>query len=182
LSGYISCNGGSSGFYYGSGGACRIIAERVEGTGLARALGAQGPHGRVRIETTYLDPQIRTAPETSLALPTPVVLWPETNSPTARVVSVSGLSAPLDPRAGMFQTFIPDVSLSYGSRTNLVLVETTFLPTNAVVITRVVPRHGTPFTLTNELDSVVSPNVLRWRSVAVIAPGYYALQVRATAP
>jgi hypothetical protein len=123
-------------------------------------------------------------PHTSRVVPlVPAQLWPETNAPTARIVSVNVLNAPADPRANMSVGTVADLRLSAGSRTNLVTIETANLPTNAIVTLRIVSTPTGGDVRTNAaLTQVVSTNVLRWQQIVVIEPGYHALQVVARAP
>ena len=78
---------------------------------------------------------------------------------------------------------VTDLRLTPGNRTNLVTIETTYLPTNAVVTLRIISTpSGGDVRLNAALAQVISPDVLRWRQTVVIEPGHHALQVVGRAP
>jgi len=189
FNGQISADGGGDNASGGSGGAVRIVAETTSGTGLVTAVNRTSlnpkSEGRTRIECnnpvgfSFQPAAFPVAPRV------PVQLWPEPAAPTARIVSVNGLSAPADPRASLDSLAPADLRLAAGSRTNLVTVETVNLPTNAVVTLRVVSTpSGDDERLTAEYLSTDpgNPNRHLWRRQVVIQPGYHALQVVARAP
>ncbi len=195
-SGKITANGGPGSFGHGSGGAIRIVCDSATGDGLLQALGGyanslsgrefqySSGEGRIRLETRNYAALFAAQPPLFPEQPsTPVQLWPETNAPTARIVAVNSLSAPSDPRAGLSAGVSADLRLPAGSRTNIVTIETSYLPTNAVVTLRIVSTPTGGDIRTNATFSqVISNSVLRWQQTVVIDPGYHSLQVVARAP
>jgi hypothetical protein len=71
-----------------------------------------------------------------------------------------------------------DLNLPAGSRTNIVTIETSNLPTNATVSLRINARYGGPGVSPAKFVSATSdPNVLIWHATTVLSPGYFTLQV-----
>ncbi len=77
----------------GSGGAIRLVAETISGTGQLRALGnTYGGDGRIRLEPdTTAAPSLSIEPSPSAGRPAaPVLLWPPEEASSVRIVSVGG--------------------------------------------------------------------------------------------
>jgi plastocyanin len=171
---------------HGSGGAVRLACERAKGSGLVTVNGGYA-WGRIRLEcATYEASYVFQPPIFPTAPTSPIQLWPAPDAPTARIVSVSGVSAPADPRSSMDLSRPADLRLPAGSRTNSVLIETTGLPTNAMVILHVVSIpgqvvdrfSGVPYVSTDAADA----GRHFWRQEVVIPPGHHSLQVLARTP
>lgn len=190
LEGILRARGGtaSSGAWIGSpsgsGGALRIAGQSVLGAGAldVRSKGSGGA-GRILIESPDFQGTLQAFPSATFSAGTEIAVWPAASVATARVVSVSEVLAPTDPRAFMGPLGTADVMLPPGRRTNVVLIETRNLPPTASVSLRLTPRHGTATLHTAGYVAPGSdPGVELWTNRLVILPGYYALQVHATAP
>lgn len=180
ISGYITANGGDGpNAYGGSGGAIRLVADQLLGNGYVRALSGQGDQpGRIRIEANTFSQNLSMNPLAQPVSPTPVVIWPATNAPTVRVVSVSGIQSPNDPRT-VLENNPADLSIS-STNAVTILVETQNFPTNGTVRVFVKPRHG--------LDSIYQAsfvsstnNAATWQVQQSLPLGYCILQARAVA-
>lgn len=190
LEGTLRARGGtaSSGAWIGSpsgsGGALRIAGQSVLGAGTVdvRSKGSGGA-GRILIESPDFQGTLQAFPSATFSAGTEISVWPAASAATARVVSVSEISAPTDPRAFMGPLGTADVMLPPGRRTNVVLIETRNLPPTASVSLRLTPRHGIATLHTAQYVAPgADPGAELWTNTVVILPGYYALQVHATAP
>jgi hypothetical protein len=114
VAGTVSANGGQGNYFYGegfgSGGGIRLLADRILGSGLLRALGNNAVgSGRIRLEANEIpDTTLRTSPQSSNSLdPSPVVLWPEDlealgeKQPHVQIQDVAGVAVPTDPQANL---------------------------------------------------------------------------------
>ncbi|MBX7132019.1 MAG: hypothetical protein K1X67_04995 [Fimbriimonadaceae bacterium] len=188
-SGRITVNGvirgvGSqhAGLAGGSGGAIRLVANEVVGTG---QLNASGPTttagmGRIRVErlstaTSFTGTALPAASSTVLGGPEPTI-WPTTTHPTVNVFSVAGVAVPADP-ASSFGT--PDVTVGPAA-TYVVRVEAANVPTDGswVVQVRVVPRSGQD-TFANA--TLISGNQVAsvWEATVTLPQGGSAVIARA---
>ena len=130
----------------GSGGAIRLIANTVTGTGQilvnggsASALNGGGGQGRIRLEASTLTfTGTFTTPPTN-ALPASV--FPPAGQPTLMITSVGGIAAPANPQ-GSFLT-APDITLP-SSQTNPVTVNlvASNIPVGTTVQVKVNPQGG----------------------------------------
>lgn len=187
VNGSIQARGGR-GSIDGSGGAIRLVARAVGGTGRLTAEGGTGNAGagRIRIEAdAYQGRFTAMVPITQAVRPeSPVVIWPPAEAPTARVISVAGVAAPNDPRSslGPPSNLPADVTLENGPGSGEILIETDNLPRTASVMLRLSPRYGEAQEVRAEfLEDTAVPNRFRWRVQKPLNLGYVALQVRATA-
>jgi hypothetical protein len=147
------CNSISSGA--GSGGAIRLVAPQILGTGLLRAIGGApcaggtpGGDGRIRLEASTMAFTGSSIPVPSTSLvPGPVspVGSPTlVNVPTLAIASIGGAALPPVPAASYF---VPDITLPL-TTTNPVPVAVTATntpvgsPTEITV--RLIPQSGTP--------------------------------------
>ena len=168
---------GSGGF--GSGGAVRIVAPGVGGTGQIQCANDASNPGRIRIETNSLAASVITTPETAAVQPSnPPVLWPAANAPTARVVSVDAVNAPLDPRAPLVAA--ADVAIQNSGQVNI-LIETKNFPIEGVVQLFIIPKFAgrsilTATRLSGDITSAI------WRVQTTLPQGFVTLQARATQP
>lgn len=141
VDGTISANGGSGSAGNGSGGAIRLVANNVTGTGTLRAEGGQnvqtGGSGRIRIEAA------QTIDFPDLGIPfwtssTPGPIFPPPGSPTLRAASVDTTPVPADPEAGISTT---DVDLATDQPVTI-NIEATNIPVGTTVQVLFVPEHG----------------------------------------
>jgi hypothetical protein len=201
LAGTISANGGdgdgeNDGFgpkaASGSGGGIRIITDVFSGSGLAEATGGSGSYpapsgnGRIRLERVTNSNTISVVPAPSvvdLAAGTTALIWPPAGAPEVKIVSLGGVNAPADPRAG-FGTIGADVSLPTAATTAAV-IETTNVESASQVKVRITPRDTYNYT---EVDATLastvstSPLVLRWNATLPTKLGYSAVQVKVIRP
>lgn len=186
VNGTIDARGGEGifGGTTGSGGAIRLIGNSVTGAGALRAItdsgtGFSGNAGRIRVETFSLSPSLQTFPETIGVPPAnPPVIWPAANAPTAKVISVDAVNAPLDPRAPLVAG--ADVAIQNSNQVNI-LIETTNFPIEGVVQLFVSRKFGnrTTHTATRLSGDITSAT---WRVQTTLPQGFVTLQARATQP
>lgn len=186
LNGLISCRSADNtqlSAQTGSGGAAKIIADSIVGSGqvdVRAGTGGGGSSGRIRLEATNYTASILYQPSSIVVTPdSPVQLWPSGSSPTCRVVSVNGLETPEEPLA-MLSAPSADVIFTAGGSVPVV-VETTNLPTTSVVSVRVVPTRGNSITVSATLTSGDQSSAT-WTAMATVPTGHSAIQVRALAP
>lgn len=167
----------------GSGGAIRLVASEIDGSGTVDVRSSYSSPGFVRTEAeSYGSANISVRPpDYSMAtISGPISIWPEAAAPTARIVSVSNLPVPTDPKASL-GLGPADVTVPVnGSRT--VRIETRNFPTTGTVSLFVVPFLGNR----SELNASVLPGgtqaVAFWEATLDPAlAGRAALQVRAVA-
>lgn len=135
--------------------------------------------GRIRIDTNSLSPALQTFPKTIGVPPAdPPVRWPAANAPTARVVSVDAVNAPLDPRAPLVAA--ADVAIQNSNQV-AILVETTSFPIEGVVQFNVMPKLGNRTTL-HAMRLRGDITSATWRLKTTLPQGFVTLQARATQP
>jgi len=133
--------------------------------------------GRIRIDANSLSPNLAVSPAPSLGLPSPVVIWPATNAPTVRIVSIGDQTAPLDPRA--------QIGTGQDARlfTNAapIVLETANFPTNGTVTVYIKPRNGAQ---TVALATFVSgsTNLATWQYQATLPLRDSVIQARCVSP
>ena len=176
VNGTCSANGGGNGVYWGSGGAIRLVADQILGNGRVEAVSVYP--GRIRLEANALSTDLTLNPPTVKAPPAPLVIWPDTNAPTVKVVSVAGQAAPNDPTA---PTTAPFSELTIAS-TNFVTVvlQTSNFPTNGTVNVYLKPRNAPQSILT---ATFVGGNMSQatWQVATNLLPAYTVIQARAVA-
>lgn len=193
LSGLIRANGGSRGTATngfangGSGGALRVICNRLIGTtGRLQAVGGNGfssfgAPGRIRVEadtSQYTDvgtPVFSSGPPGATAQ-----LWPDATAPSIECVSLGASPIPTDPRSG-FNYPAQDLVISETVPQTLVL-EARNVPLTWTVRVRVTPRAGADFTV----DAVLQPGgtlgLSTWHATITVPNGVSAVQARAFQP
>ncbi|MBE7498517.1 MAG: hypothetical protein HS117_26560 [Verrucomicrobiaceae bacterium] len=173
----------------GSGGAVRLVANLVQGTGQVRcattftntnyAPVTSDSFGRIRIEANSLNSSLQTLPETiGVSPPNTPIIWPAANAPTAKVISVDSVNAPLDPRAPLVAG--ADVAIQNSNQVNI-LIETTNFPIEGVVQLNITPKFGnrTTHTATRLSGDITSAT---WQVQTTLPQGFVTLQARATQP
>lgn len=190
VAGSIHANGGGSGGSAGAGGGIRLVADTLDGAGVVQCLAGSGHYsggvGRIRLErvsnanTLQVTPDPSVVPLASGATP---LIWLPTNAPSVQVVSIGGLTAPVDPRAG-FNTVGADVTLPQVSTTTVVVV-TTNIEQASTVLVRATPRSNGGYNeVTAGLDQVLSQNplVIQWKANVPVQNGYSAVIARVIRP
>jgi hypothetical protein len=188
IEGTISAKGGNTnnpddnntGFAsMGSGGAVKVVALTVSGSGSISCQRDAATAGRIRIETSNLAPTLRSFPETIGVPPAnPPIIWPAANAPTARVVSVDAVNAPVDPRAPLVAG--ADVAIQNSNQV-AILIETQNFPIEGAVQLNITPKFGARTTLnaTRLSGDITSAT---WRVQTTLPQGFVTLQARATQP
>lgn len=187
LNGVISAS--SAGAYGnergGSGGAIRLIADSISGSG---ALGAYGElFGRIRLEANHPNftgssfPGNGNPDQFSVTVPPdPAVIWAPVSFPTVKIANVGAQAAPADPRAS-FAFASQDVNLPSTAPVTITL-QATNVPVDGTwdVYVRVVPLAGNSH---NETATLVSGDATSsvWQ-ITNFTPsqGTSALQARAS--
>lgn len=196
ISGAVQANGGNGAQpnYQGgggSGGGIRLVCDTLQGTGVASAVGGPinpytGGLGRIRIERVNNSNTIAVTPDPSIVPLAPsdtALLWPPSDAPQVKIVSIGGQNIGADPRAS-FGTFGPDAAVPQAATTD-VLVETTNVEQASQVKVRATPRSNADFTeVAATVSSVVSttPLVVRWTATLPVNIGYSAVQVKVIRP
>lgn len=172
-------NGNLNGTYQysgGSGGAIKLVANQVTGTGILNATST----GRVRVEANSMPATITTTPLTIAVAPgaTPT-LFPSSTSPSVRVVSVDGAAAPADPNAPLITG--ADVGIQKSTAVTIILETKNFSTAGGKVNVRIVGKYG-GFT---SLD-ITAPNaggttsLSTWQVNTIMPAGFATIQARAT--
>jgi hypothetical protein len=177
----------------GSGGGLRLVAETLNGNGtldVSGGIGAEGAMsggaGRIRIERVSYAGAHAIVPEPSVLQLDPgatPLIWPATNAPSVRIVSIGGEPMPADPRSA-FGGAGPDVAIPETNVTSVVLL-TTNVEAAATVIVRITPRANADYTtVAATVDEVLSsdPPVIRWKADIPVNTGASAIQVRVVRP
>jgi hypothetical protein len=159
----------------GSGGAIRLIANQVAGTGTVNS----GTQGRVRIEANSLSATVTPNPS-SIAVPpgaTPT-LFQSLTSPTVKIVSVDGVASPADPTAPLVSS--ADIAIQKNTPVTIVLETRNFATAGASVTVRIANKYGGATTVNATLDAGGTTALSTWRLNTTLAPGFVTLQARAT--
>lgn len=193
ITGTCHANGGSGydgDSYGGSGGAIRLIANQILGRGSVFALGGSGNNGaagqgRIRLEANVISPGLNNiSPTASTVLPTPssLTIWPASNTPTIRLVSVAGQPAPTDPLASLARDTAVDTVITTNTAT--LVFETANFPTNGTVYVFVKPLHGSQDPYQANQASYVSGTVAlaTWGLQINLPLNYCVIQARAVSP
>lgn len=169
----------SSGTGYASGGAIKLIANNVTGTGGLDA-GGNRP-GRTRIEANTLSPTVTSNPPTIAVAPgtTPTIFQSDT-SPTVKIISVDGVASPADPTAPLLTS--ADIAIQKNTPVTIVLETRNFATAGAVVSVRIANKYGGYGWYNATLDSGGTTTLSTWRVSTTLAAGFVTLQARATGP
>jgi hypothetical protein len=111
------------------------------------------------------------------------LIWLPDDGPSVRIVSIGGVSAPVDPRA-TFGMEGADIQLIQTSSVP-VLVETRNVEQVSTVSVRVGPQANASYSTVNAtVQQVVSTNppVILWRANVPVQLGHSAMQVRVVRP
>ena len=163
----------------GSGGAIRLVANTVTGTGALNSAAT----GRVRVEANSMPATIVTTPLTIAVPPNPTpTLFQSPTSPTCKILSVDS-NAPADvddPRANFVTS--ADIGINKTSQVAVVVETRNFVTAGARVTVRITGKYGSLFSSTE----ILTPNaggttaVSTWTLNTAIPQGYHMIQARAT--
>jgi hypothetical protein len=187
VNGYCHADGGAPAYTssIGSGGAIRLVANKISGDGTVEALGGDGGtgaySGRIRLEANSVSGGLTINPITAGVTPAnPATVFPATNAPTVTVYSVAGLTAPSDPKAIMSpSTSADDLTLVNPTAVNIVL-QTQNFPTNGTVTVFIKPRNSSQTTLTAAYVSGNTNSALWQVSTTLPYPAHTVIQAHAT--
>jgi len=174
--GVISAKGGGNNSADAAGGAIRLVANELIGSGTINA----GPEGIIRLESNISTQQrFNKTPDTQAYLPgNPAQIWPAADAPTARIVQVNGLNVPADPLARIDDG--SDIRMETATPVD-VIIETRNFPVSGKVMLRVGPKFGAATEVAAEHDSG-NQSLSKWKVSRVLATGFTVLQVRAFVP
>jgi hypothetical protein len=127
--GYIQYCGAACGGY-GSGGAIRLVANRIEGSGSLSAYGYGGGQGRIRLEAFFVPSSLNVNPLHTAAVPLTTGL---ANAGLIRITSVAGQVVPTPPGGN---TNSPDVVFTAAGNVTISLA-TTNIPAGTSLTVRV---------------------------------------------
>jgi plastocyanin len=175
ITGSVSALRGTSTDRVSSGGAIKLIADSVSGTGSLNA----ATSGRVRIEANALAGTIVSTPSTIAVAPgTTPTLFPSAGSPTVKIVSVDGELAPADPTAPLDSS--ADIGIQKNTPVTIVLETRNFATAGAVVSVRIANKYGGASTVNAALQGGGTTALSTWTVNTTLAPGFVTLQARAT--
>lgn len=170
----------------GSGGALRLVANQILGSGQLTAIA--GYKGRIRIEAnTVANTLVVNPPVIGVVPANPPVIFPATNAPTVTVISVGGVAAPADPKAIMSSSpGVDDISIATITNQVTIQLQTKNFPTNGTVNVYVKPRNGGQSLITATFVSGNS-NQATWQAFANLPyppsqQGHTVIQARAVLP
>lgn len=185
----------------GSGGGIRIVCNEFAGIGNVTAVGGlqySAGNGRIRLENVTLSDGLVINPAPSSIKisdrSTPDIWPPDSSSrksPSARIISINGNSAPIDPKANLGGG-PPDVSIPVAEDV-IVLVETKYVEDESRVFVRISPRNG-KFTNgardsgVKEVQAILKEKMSAENGVAIwsasikVLPGYSSVQARVVRP
>ena len=172
-----------------TGGAIRLVCNRLDGNGWLLAAAADGNDGRIRIEANEVAFGDVGDPVASFGLPgSTAQVWPDdVVAPSVEVLEIGATAIPIDPLAS-FEFPYADVNLLSGVSQTLVIearnIPTGFDPPGVDawnVVARIVPRAGGDFSVN---ASYVSGDYALsiWEAVIELPDGFSAIQVRASMP
>lgn len=167
--------GGFPNYSGGSGGAIRLVANSISGSGTIDVRN----DGRIRLEANNVSGSLVTLPQTIAVAPaTPPTIWPGNEAPTVKITNVDSSAAPAVPTAPL------DLAADVGVSTNgasTVTIQTTNFPTNGNVQVRAAPKFGTAAWTTAVFQSGDSTSAT-WTATVTFPTGFTTLQARATVP
>lgn len=170
-----------------AGGAIRIVADTVAGTGFLRAIRGIGPNdggegglGRIRVEANLIELIDQGSPPYTIGFPgETAVVFPPT-LPTVRMTHIDGQAVPDDPRANLnFPT--QDISMAESGPLAITL-ETKNVPTNWTVTVRIVPRGGGNSFSVNAAHVSGGFGTSTWEAEVTLPNGFSVMQARAFQP
>ena len=171
----LGLSGSFPNYSAGSGGAIRLVANSISGTGTIDVRN----DGRIRLEANSVSGNVVTLPQTIAVAPaTPPTIWPGNDAPTVKITNVDSSAAPAVPTAPL------DLAADVGVSTNgasTVTIQTTNFPINGVVQVRAAPKFGTAAWTTAVFQSGDATSA-NWTATVTFPTGFTTLQARATVP
>jgi hypothetical protein len=157
----------------GSGGAIRIIADTLDGDGTFDAT-----TGRIRLEANAYNGTLVTDPVTAVVVPDdPAEVWPDSNIPSARILSVNGTNTPADPHADV-RASTTDMTIQTSDAVDVV-IETKNMPVDSVVNLIITPIEGIRVTV-QATHTEGNEGLSTWTATTTIPATNSILQVHAT--
>jgi len=162
----------------GSGGALRLVAPDLEGSGRLRALGAGGDtqpssDGRIRLEALRYSGPLDVEPSPSVSSPAAVL--PSPTAPLIRVTTVDGVTVASDPTGSFAQA---DVTINATGDVTIEL-EAENVPPGTVLELTLRPETGSVVTTTSTaLQGTLASSTAT--ATASFASGFTRLFVQAT--
>lgn len=190
LNGQIRANGGNGGPQQcalagpgrgGAGGAIRVIAETISGTGTFRARGGSGGGGagRIRVEANSIELTDTGDPPYSRGFPlNPPLLWLPDDAPRVAIVDIGGQAVPTDPGANL--GFPTDMVLSTDEPL-IIQIEASSVPPDWQVEVRIVRLDGADQVIGATMVSGDATASL-WEAEVIVPMGASAVQVNAFEP
>lgn len=164
----------------GSAGAVRMVANSLKGGGSVFA--DRSTQGRIRLEAVdSSNSGLQTYPATIVVQPdSPPTLWPSVGSPSVKLVSVSGITLPPDPKSDLGVNG-GDVRFTNSSLAT-VLIETRNMPASAKVKVHVSPKLTSVGAVTHLAARLPggNTNLTTWQVRTNLPSGFFTLQVHAT--
>ena len=163
----------------GSGGAIKLVADQITGTGNLNA----ATSGRVRVEANTLSQNITTIPSTIASAPaaTPILLQSLT-SPTVKIASVrygtTTVPVPADPTAPLVNS--ADLSIQSNVAAEIDIKTYNFATAGAMFTLRIAGKYGSANTVNATALAGGTTAETTWRVTQILPAGFSTLQVRAT--
>ena len=173
VNGHCEAVGGGN----GSGGAIRLVANQITGTGYLIASAS----GRIRLEANSPSGALYLVPATQMVTPSnPATIFPDANTPTVTVLNIAGLPAPADPKSSMsVGTGTADLTVASTAEVTIQL-QTRNFPTTGTVTVYIKPRNRDQTTLTATYVSGDSSAALWQVNTTLVYPMFTVIQARAT--
>lgn len=133
---------------WGSGGAIRLLANRISGNGRLLARGRVSPdrgYGRILVESPDLGLFHSTSVPLMTTLSTVGPVFPPATAPTLRVTQVAAANVGVDPDGNILST---DLQIDDSGAVSIA-IEATDIPVGTTVEVRVVPARGPVITATS---------------------------------
>lgn len=198
VNGSVLANGGGSTFNgsaAGSGGAIRLLADRVQGTGMLRAVGGNalgllGGSGRIRLEAVQsialanVNPTATTGdPCVTLVPDCTAVLWPEDEDaaidvPAVEITQIKDQVIPPDPHARL-EFPDQDVSFADDMPVTVAILATDVPATGWDVKVRATPATGSEI-IVCACEVGRSDPTSNWEADVTFPNGFAAVQVHAS--
>lgn len=179
---FANGGGGPSGYGSGSGGAIRLISDRLAGSAyLQAAAGGYGSAGRIRVEANEITYNGASTPKFSFSRDefTTAELWLDDSRPFVRVAKIGGKSVPDDPSSRLD---FPHADVSIREQQNITVeIDAWNVPSDWIVTVRAVPKSGF-VTITSASRKSGDDKRSTWTADVSLGDGFSAIQVRASKP